>query len=874
MRIKLLILALVMITSGGVWAVSISPEIVEQLRAEGRLNEIVQLDKIAREMGVWEANPEPYRFGITADVDTLHCLIILVDFEDMRHENGFHAEPENFDTLLFSYGVNNPGSMTDYYFETSYGQALLIGQVTNWYRMPQTYAYYVNGQRGFGNYPRNAQHLTEDAVLAADPDIDFSIYDNDGNGVVDGLFVVHAGAGYEDTGNLNFIHSHAWVTSYRMPVDGVEVYRYSMEPEETGGGQLVRIGVFCHEFGHVLGLPDLYDYDYDSNGVGMWTIMAGGSWGGGGATPVHFDAWCKYDLGWISPTVVTDPLYNERIDAVEYEPDVYQLFSLGIYSQEFFMVENRRREKFDVSIPGDGLLIYHVDESVPNNNDQTHYKVAVEQADGELDLEHNRGADNGDPWPGSTDNRTFDDFSTPSAWLYFNGPSEVAVSDISLSDSSMYADLSVEYILPYYQVISVSFTEVNGNNNGRPEPGETLNLIFSARNSRAQVNDLVVIGDCSNPAIVFSDSVSDLGIQPLNTPFDNEDDPIVFTVPSDFPVSFVEFSLNFTALNGDYQQEIRQVVVVGFPDILLVDDDGGLDEHAYYTSALNGLGEVYDLWDVSSSGSPAGALGDYPMAIWFTGDARTQPMPDADVTGIISYLSGGGRLLLSSQDIVQRLSERGEVNDLVLLHDYLKVDYETREPNHLVTGLTGSVFEGMQWLTAGSGGAGNQISQDALTIIEGGIRLLEYGTGRIAGAGAIGAYAVVTIGFGIEGIYDGYNGYNTREDILEAAMDFLMLPTSVEPEPISIPRTISLDQNYPNPFNGSTMISFYLPEDQWMSIAIYDLLGREIGLVFEGEGKAGENSFTWDSEDMPSGVYFYRLTASEVSYTRRMTLLK
>lgn len=217
-----------------VQAVSIAPEIIEQLKQSGQLNEVVQADMDARARGVWQANPEPYRFGVATDVDTLHCLIILVDFSDMTHESGFHAEPYHFDTLLFSQGIRSPGSMTDYYDETSYGQAYLVGQVTNWYRMPETYAYYVNGERGFGSYPNNAQRLTEDAVTAADPDIDFSLYDNDNDGNVDALFVVHAGPGYEDTGNLNYIHSHAWVTSYQMHIDNVRIWGYSMEPEETG----------------------------------------------------------------------------------------------------------------------------------------------------------------------------------------------------------------------------------------------------------------------------------------------------------------------------------------------------------------------------------------------------------------------------------------------------------------------------------------------------------------------------------------------------------------------------------------------------------------------------------------------------------------
>jgi len=856
-------------------AVSIAPQIVEQLKLSGQLDQIVQADQEAREKGVWVANPDPYRFGVAADLDTLHCLIILCDFDDMRYTDGFQAEPSDFENLLFSDGVNEPGSMTDYYFETSYGQALLLGQVTQWYRMPELYAYYVDGQRGFGDYPQNAQRMAEDAVLLADPDVDFSLYDNSGNGEVDALFIVHAGPGYEDTGNTNYIHSHAWVTSHYMPIDGVYVYRYSTEPEETGSGQLITIGVFCHEYGHVLGLPDLYDYDYDSNGVGMWSLMAGGSWGGGGAVPVHFDAWSKYSLGWVTPTFVEDWLIGEQIDAVEFSPDVYQLAAGGVPFTEYFLVENRRQALVDVSVPGDGLVIYHVDENTPNNNNQAHYKVAVEQADGDFDLENNNGADSGDPWPGYTDNRTFDDFSVPNSWYYYAGASEIAVANISDSDSTMYADLSVFYNTPLYELFEITFDDASGNDNGRPEPGETVNLIFSAQNNRAQVDDLIVYGGSPDSDITFSDSVSNLGTQPLDTPFDNISDQMTFTVPSNFPVSFVEIILTFTAQSGAYEQIEQRRIVVGFPDYILVDDDGGFSEHEYFTSAMENLNFVYDRWDISTSSSPAAALAQYPYVIWFTGDSRAEPMPASDVDGLIAYLGGGGKLLMSSQDFVQRLSERGDAQDIVLLQDYLKVDYLTIEPNHLVVGQPGNVFSGIQVLTAGNGGAGNQNSQDALSIISGGIVMMHYGTDYIAAIGVFGSgYTAITLGFGIEGIYNGYPDYDHREDVLEAALGFLVNPVGVEDGYVNIPYGFQLSQNYPNPFNPSTNISFSIPNSGVVKISVYDLLGRLIDVPFENSVEAGNYSIEWNGRDKPSGIYFYRLETSEGQVTKRMTLLK
>ena len=184
MKFWIVVLVAVLLTANLAIGVSIAPEIIKQLKDSGQLQEIVLSDRAARARGVWQPNDTPYRFGATADIETLHCLIVLVDFSDMTHEQGFHSEPANFDTLLFSLGIRHPGSMADFYKENSYSQAYLTGQVTDWFRMPHPYAYYVDGQRGFGNYPRNAQKLTEDAVLAADPSVNFDLYDNNGDGMV------------------------------------------------------------------------------------------------------------------------------------------------------------------------------------------------------------------------------------------------------------------------------------------------------------------------------------------------------------------------------------------------------------------------------------------------------------------------------------------------------------------------------------------------------------------------------------------------------------------------------------------------------------------------------------------------------------------
>ena len=876
MKVKLLGFIIFILICGSAWGVSIAPQIIDQLRESGQLQAVIQADREARGKGVSAPNSNPYRFGTATDVDTLHCLIILVDFDDMTHQSGFDAEPSDFDTLLFSRGVRHPGSMADYYNETSYGQAYLTGQITQWYRMPQLYSYYVDGQRGFGSYPNNAQRLTEDAVTAADPDIDFSQYDNNHDGWVDALFVVHAGPGYEDTGNLNYIHSHAWVTSYQMNVDDVIVYSYSMEPEETAGHQLESIGVFCHEFGHVLGLPDLYDYDYDSQGVGGWSVMAGGSWGGGGAIPVHFDGWCKYQLGWAVPNVLSDNLIHEQIDAVEYNPDTYQLYGQGGPSEQYFILENRQRRLFDVSVPGSGLLIYHIDESAPNNDDQTHYKVAVEQADGRFDLENNNGADAGDPWPGNTNHRVFDDSSVPNTRFYDGMSSEVAVSSITNSDSVMFADLSIYFATPLYSLLNVTVNDsIGGNSNGRPEPGEVCKLIFEAEDTRALVDSLRVVLTCSDSNISITDSISLFGMMPTNEPFTNYSDPMEFYVPHSYGNGFVHFNLNFIAQRGSYQQVLSHRILIGIPDLLLVDDDNGVDVDSFYTQALDSLNRPYDQWNIATQGSPDSILDNFSYAIWYTGDSRVNAVTAEEVNAITTYLVNGGRLLMTSQDFVQQLSERGSPEDLALIHDYLKVGYNTREIDHRSLGVAGTVFDSLRFYNWGSGGAFNQTSPDNFTVQDGGITLIIYQlNSTMAAVGVIGNYVALTVGFGIEGINDSYALCDDRSDFVRAALQFLEQPTSINEDFPQIPNQVTLSQNYPNPFNPTTEIAFDNPKAGNIQLVIYDLLGRVIDKPVDGFLQAGHHSIIWDGSRAPSGVYFYRLIRGDKVFTRRMVLVK
>jgi immune inhibitor A len=424
------------------FAMPMAPELEQRLRDEGRFNQVVEQLIEAHHKGVDAPSQNPVRVhhGRSA---TLKAIAILVDFSD----NIATTDTLHYDSLLASLGTYATGSFRDYYLENSYDSIDIVMTVVGWLRMDSSYAFYVDGQYGFGGYPRNCQKLAEDAVWAADPLVDFSQFDNDYDGDIDALFIVHAGPGAEVTGNVNHIWSHAWCTVNPPYVDGVFATTYSTEPEDG------TIGVFCHEAGHSLfGLPDLYDYGYDSYGVGKWSLMAYGGWGNGGRRPSHLDAWCKIQCGFLTPAVPTMNLIDIQFPRVEFSPVVYKLWTEGISVNEFFLIENRQKVGFDDYLPAGGMLIYHVDEYQGGNNNQWypghttsgHYLVAVEQADGRWDLEHNYNAgDGGDPYPGNTVNRALNDSTIPDSRDYDFNITYVSVENISDSGDTMTADIGV-----------------------------------------------------------------------------------------------------------------------------------------------------------------------------------------------------------------------------------------------------------------------------------------------------------------------------------------------------------------------------------------------------------------------------------------------
>ena len=368
---------------------------------------------------------------------TVRVVIVLVNFTDKKLSASHNKA--HFEKLFFSTGVLPNGSVKEYYKEVTNGKINIAGEVAGPFNLSHSKSFYAHGDSGTGNALPNARTMAQEAAQLANPTVNFAPYDNDGNGFVDAFIVIHAGSGAEVTGNVNDIWSHKWVLPSEFNADGTKIYGYLTVPEDS------KIGVCCHELGHLLfGFPDLYDTDGSSEGIGNWCLMAGGSWNGGGDIPAHPSAWCKVNQGWVS-TVVQSTNANVSIPDVKTSHSVYRLWKNAAGGSEYFLVENRQKTKYDQKLPGDGLLIWHIDESIGENSNEAHPKVKLMQADGLNQLESgvNRG-DAGDPFPGSKNKTSFTNSTTPNSKSYAGSNTCVAVTSISPSGPTMTARLSVK----------------------------------------------------------------------------------------------------------------------------------------------------------------------------------------------------------------------------------------------------------------------------------------------------------------------------------------------------------------------------------------------------------------------------------------------
>lgn len=345
-------------------------------------------------------------------------LMLLINYADTKTT----FTQADFNNLMNAQGFNGSGSFRDYYLENSYGKLDITTTVTRWVTLSNSKSFY--GADG-------AETMILEALAMLDGEIDLADFDNDGDGILDGLSVVHQGTGQEASGNPGEIWSHSGII-YGKTMDGIQLRRYTIVPERLDD-KITTIGVTCHEFGHNLGAPDFYDSDYAQSGgeypgTGVWDLMASGAWNGelSGNRPAGTNMWQKIQLGWVTPQILSSTTNITGMKGATFEPVAYR-FDTTIPG-EYFILENRRREgTFDSALPSEGLLIYHANDNLIAANvesntlnskyPQTMYVVCAgaETDPGNHPDTYGWVNSSAAPFPGSSNRTSFTDTSIPSS---------------------------------------------------------------------------------------------------------------------------------------------------------------------------------------------------------------------------------------------------------------------------------------------------------------------------------------------------------------------------------------------------------------------------------------------------------------------------
>lgn len=818
--------------------------------------------------------------------DTVFAVTLLGQYSNLPALYSQQA----FQNLLFD-GPNPTGTVTEYYSQISYNQLHFTGSAKGWYTLPGTLEYYTGTNSGLG--PQGGPRFVLDLIIAADQTINFAdyiqYYDNQGRPRIGFIAAVHSGA--DAAAGAYNIWSHRWTfavitggqpytTNDIDPVSGLPVLidgDYAIQPEFGGSnnnnGPLVTIGVFAHEFGHIFGLPDLYDTDYSSEGLGNWCLMAGGTYGGNGNsshTPVHMSAWCKNRLGWITPINVTTALDNLSVPNVEENPVLYRMWRNASAAPEYFLIENRQKLGFDKNLPESGFLIYHVDETRTNNTNENRYLVDLEEADGLRQLNNgtSRG-DAGDPFPGSTNNTRFDILTNPNSKDYNLQNTFVSIRNIRKEGLNMIADFDIG-TKPYIAVDSIYLSE-STYQNGRVEPGETGNVNIILNN----------ISPAASNSTTFRFSIQEPDIQINNNetvfPFPGNAVntiviPSAFFVSPDFKSRMITLHYEIISENNTYSDSIE--VVVGIPDILIISRAEQSSHSNFYKNALLANDNFFE----DSFNTEFEYLSKRNALIILSGKNKLNLFTQTEIDSFITYIDNGGQVFFSGQNIAEFL----EADFPNFLHSKIGISWVknlgplTRNAYGISNDYFGNIFSSIRFF--GGDGASNELTPDVISAYpDFNISLTYKSDGTDPAGGWIENTSsnskIFFLGFGFESINNSESSI-TKNQLIRTILNWFDIPTSIDVENDITVSDYTLFQNYPNPFNPKTVIGYQLPVTGKVVLKVYDILGNEIVNLVDEIKSAGKYKVEFNASNLSSGLYLYRLEAAGQTQVKKMILLK
>lgn len=348
-------------------------------------------------------------------------VVILMSYSNYA----FTTPRQEIENLFNQVGYSSnghQGSVHDYFKSTSFGKLNVEATVVGPYTTMNDLNYYGENYSGGGDM--RARELIMEAVEASDSEIDYSQYTNGSESFVSCVYVIYAGFA-ESSGNAaNTIWPHRSAVYPPIMKDGVNIYDYACSSEKNGTvsyPEPLVIGTICHEFSHVLGLPDFYDTDYSENGSfshhDSWDLMCSGNYNNGGKCP---PIWNAYQRSTRNYTILQELTTEGNITLQPLITDNVA-YKLSFNANEYFILENRQKQSWDKYLPGHGMLIFHVNK---NASGWSNHCINCNPNNPGFDLEEAGGtgwyASSSNPFPGTSNNTEFTDGSTPSSQS-FNG---------------------------------------------------------------------------------------------------------------------------------------------------------------------------------------------------------------------------------------------------------------------------------------------------------------------------------------------------------------------------------------------------------------------------------------------------------------------
>lgn len=613
----------------------------------------------------------------SAETVVRNYVVLLVEFQDVKFQS--HQTREWFQGRISGLGTSPTGTVSEFYYENSYGKFLPVldvyGPFTSSYNLSR-YDYQLSGQSSY----TVAWMINNDIGPKVKDLIDWDKYDNtrtvtSGYRSVDMVVVIQAGPGKEATGQPGHIWSHATTANFRTGQYGDDGRELRIRAVNINPGFGFNIGVVCHEMGHSIGEPDYYNTSGTTSGSGEWEVMASGSWLGNdpaGSNPTHHNPFVKSDRqGWITPTVITGTTYGVQLRPRSAYPDLIMIplggsgtGSTGALERLYieFISTREPGSIFDRAAPGSGLLIWHYDAGGSQTNNASpiaRMRMRVEEydyLDGTQELGtlfHNRGEPT-DPWfetvigmtpytVPSTNRNTLLSGTRLSGWH---------ITNISVMGDTMTFDLVKEADLGKVVSQQPRFTNepvIQGRG-----PATLTTKVHNCTDSGLTAATVQFWVQAGTDATIVAETVANLPVGATDV-----------TAVWNTPVSGKYRAWTTIAgVSSIYDEGTIRVFERQAP-VLIVDDDDSYGAEEAYEGMLTALGVPYVMVTKTTT---LDVLNQYELVIWHAGQAgRAEGQLSAHDRSILkAYLNAGGKLWINSP----RLAAALNTVESTMLRDY------------------------------------------------------------------------------------------------------------------------------------------------------------------------------------------------------------